>query len=73
LGVDPADFLVVEYAVPGVAASHAAGLLCVAIPYVAAQADAPEFAAAALLLRGGQREFTARAAHEWLTRSVRAA
>ncbi|MFF0113426.1 HAD family hydrolase [Streptomyces prasinus] len=73
LGADPADCVVVEDAVPGVAAAHAAGMRCVAIPYVAAQAGAPEFAAAALLLRGGQREFTARAAHEWLTRSARAA
>ncbi|MEV7860662.1 HAD family phosphatase [Streptomyces hirsutus] len=73
LGTDPADCVVLEDAVPGVAAAHAAGMRCIAIPYVAAQADAPEFATAALLLRGGQREFTARAAHEWLTRSTRPA
>ncbi|MET8218721.1 HAD family hydrolase [Streptomyces hirsutus] len=73
LGTDPADCVVLEDAVPGVAAAHAAGMRCIAIPYVAAQADAPEFATAALLLRGGQREFTARAAHEWLTRSARPA
>lgn len=73
LGADPADCVVLEDAVPGVAAAHAAGMRCIAIPYVAAQADAPEFATAALLLRGGQREFTARVAHKWLTRSVRPA
>ncbi|MGV9874459.1 hypothetical protein ACWDUG_17240, partial [Streptomyces cellulosae] len=38
-----------------------------AVPYVAAQAGAPEFATAGLLLRGGQSEFTARAAWGWLT------
>ncbi|MFE9924213.1 HAD family hydrolase [Streptomyces sp. NPDC005774] len=71
LGTDPADCVVLEDAVPGVAAAHSAGMRCIAIPYVAAQAGAPEFATAALLLRGGQREFTARAAYEWLTRSAR--
>ncbi|WP_407696878.1 hypothetical protein [Streptomyces dysideae] len=39
---------------------------CIAIPYVAAQADAPEFATAGLLLRGGQAEFTACGAYDWL-------
>ncbi len=71
LGADPADCVVVEDAVPGAAAAHAAGMRCIAVPYVAAQADAPEFAAAGLLLRGGQEEFTARAAHEWLSRTAR--
>ncbi len=56
-----------EDAAPGAAAAaHAAGMRCIAIPYVAAQADAPEFATAGLLLRGGQGEFTARAAYTWL-------
>ena len=66
LGADPADCVVVEDAAPGVAAAHAAGMRCIAIPYVAAQADAPEFATAGLLLRGGQAEFTARSALAWL-------
>jgi HAD superfamily hydrolase (TIGR01509 family) len=66
LGANPADCVVVEDAAPGVAAAHAAGMRCIAIPYVAAQADAAEFATAGLLLRGGQAEFTARAAHAWL-------
>ncbi|CCK31981.1 phosphoglycolate phosphatase, bacterial [Streptomyces davaonensis JCM 4913] len=66
LGAEPADCVVVEDAAPGAAAAHAAGMRCIAIPYVAAQAGAPEFATAGLLLRGGQEEFTARAAYEWL-------
>jgi HAD superfamily hydrolase (TIGR01509 family) len=70
LGADPADCVVVEDAAPGAAAAHAAGMRCIAIPYVAAQADAPEFAAADLLLRGGQEEFTARAAYAWLVESA---
>ncbi|MFF7547934.1 HAD family hydrolase [Streptomyces canus] len=68
LGADPADCVVLEDAAPGAAAAHAAGMRCIAIPYVAAQADAPEFARAGLLLRGGQEEFTARAARDWLVR-----
>ncbi|WP_217144154.1 HAD family phosphatase [Streptomyces sp. AC627_RSS907] len=70
LGADPADCVVLEDAAPGAAAAHAAGMRCIAIPYVAAQADAPEFATAGLLLRGGQREFTAQAAYDWLTRAA---
>lgn len=73
LGADPADCVVLEDAAPGAAAAHAAGMRCIAVPYVAAQADAPEFATAGLLLRGGQREFTARTAYDWLTRSARPA
>lgn len=71
LGADPADCVVVEDAAPGASAAHAAGMRCIAIPYVAGQADAPEFATAGLLLRGGQTEFTARAAYTWLADSVR--
>jgi HAD superfamily hydrolase (TIGR01509 family) len=70
LGADPADCVVLEDAAPGAAAAHAAGMRCIALPYVAAQADAPEFATAGLLLRGGQREFTARVAFDWLARSA---
>ncbi|MGA5318752.1 HAD family hydrolase [Streptomyces pseudogriseolus] len=71
LGADPADCVVVEDAAPGAAAAHAAGMRCIAVPYVAAQADAPEFATADLLLGGGQAEFTAHAAWEWLTEAAR--
>ncbi|MBK6010719.1 HAD family phosphatase [Streptomyces sp. MBT53] len=66
LGAAPADCVVLEDAAPGAAAAHAAGMRCIAIPYVTAQADAPEFATAGLLLRGGQAEFSARAAYDWL-------
>ncbi|MEU0191190.1 HAD family phosphatase [Streptomyces afghaniensis] len=70
LGADPAACVVLEDAAPGAAAAHAAGMRCIALPYVAAQADAPEFATAGLLLRGGQEEFTARTAYDWLCRTV---
>jgi HAD superfamily hydrolase (TIGR01509 family) len=69
LGAAPGDCVVLEDAAPGAAAAHAAGMRCIAIPYVATQADAPEFATAGLLLRGGQGEFTARAAYDWLLRT----
>ncbi|CAL9374937.1 Phosphoglycolate phosphatase [Streptomyces sp. enrichment culture] len=72
LGAEPARCVVLEDAAPGAAAAHAAGMRCIAIPYVAAQADAPEFATAGLLVRGGQEEFTARAAHDWLVGQARA-
>lgn len=68
LGADPAACVVLEDAAPGAAAAHAAGMRCIALPYVAAQADAPEFATAGLLLPGGQAEFTARTAYDWLCR-----
>ncbi|MFF7163583.1 HAD family hydrolase [Streptomyces sp. NPDC008086] len=66
LGVAPGDCVVLEDAAPGAAAAHAAGMRCIAIPYVTGQVDAPEFATAGLLLRGGQGEFTAQAAYDWL-------
>ncbi|MEU6357455.1 HAD family phosphatase [Streptomyces sp. NPDC047072] len=66
LDAEPADCVVLEDAAPGAAAAHAAGMRCIAIPYVPAQAGAPEFTTAGLLLRGGQEEFTARAAYEWV-------
>ncbi|MEU4998631.1 HAD family phosphatase [Streptomyces sp. NPDC021622] len=67
LGADPADCVVLEDAAPGATAAHAAGMRCIAIPYVAAHADAPAFASAGLLLRGGQSEFTAQAALDFLS------
>ncbi|MEJ8633528.1 HAD family phosphatase [Streptomyces sp. MS2.AVA.5] len=67
LGAEPADCVVLEDAPPGAAAAHAAGMRCIAIPYVAATADDPAFRAAGLLYAGGQREFTARAAYAWIT------
>ncbi|WP_030651134.1 MULTISPECIES: HAD family hydrolase [Streptomyces] len=71
LGADPVDCMVLEDAAPGAAAAHAAGMRCVAVPYVPAQADAPEFGTASLLLRGGQTEFTARSAYAWLRDTAR--
>ncbi|MFJ4537450.1 HAD family hydrolase [Streptomyces tibetensis] len=70
LGAAPSDCVVLEDAAPGAAAAHAAGMRCIAIPYVPAQADAPEFATAGLLLRGGQEQFTARSAYDWLVDSA---
>ncbi|WP_217213594.1 HAD family phosphatase [Streptomyces sp. AC550_RSS872] len=66
LGAAPGDCVVLEDAAPGAAAAHAAGMRCIAIPYVTGQADAPEFTTAGLLLRGGQGEFTAQTAYDWL-------
>ncbi|MBL1106752.1 HAD family phosphatase [Streptomyces sp. 5-8] len=71
LGAAPADCVVLEDAAPGAAAAHAAGMRCIAVPYVPAQADAPGFATADLLLRGGQTEFTARSAYAWLRDTAR--
>ncbi|MEU5954381.1 HAD family phosphatase [Streptomyces sp. NPDC047525] len=66
LGAEPADCVVLEDAAPGATAAHAAGMRCIAIPYVTAHADAPAFTAADLFLPGGQAEFTARAAWDYL-------
>ncbi|MFJ8494330.1 HAD family hydrolase [Streptomyces sp. NPDC094038] len=67
LGAAPADCVVLEDAAPGVAAAHAAGMRCIAVPYVAHAAErADRFGTADLLLRGGQAEFTARVAYDWL-------
>ncbi|WP_448630557.1 HAD family hydrolase [Cellulomonas soli] len=52
LGVEPAQCLVVEDAVPGVLAARAAGMHCVAIPSVTDPLD-PRFEQADLLIRGG--------------------
>ncbi|RST06634.1 HAD family phosphatase [Streptomyces sp. WAC07149] len=66
LGARPADCVVVEDAAPGALAAQAAGMGCVAVPYVAETAGDPAFAAAGLLFAGGQREFDADAAERWL-------
>lgn len=67
LGADPADCVVLEDAAPGVTAARAAGMRCVAVPYVLDTATDPAFRGAELLFAGGQGEFTARAAYAWLT------
>ncbi|MEU9037625.1 HAD family phosphatase [Streptomyces sp. NPDC048352] len=66
LGAPPGDCVVVEDAAPGALAAHAAGMRCVAVPYVAGTAGDPAFAAAGLLFAGGHREFSADAAEDWL-------
>ncbi|MEV8086838.1 HAD family hydrolase [Streptomyces nigra] len=66
LGAAPSACVVLEDAGPGVVAAHTAGMRCIAVPYVAAEADGPQFATAELLLRGGQEEFSARSAYAWL-------
>lgn len=66
LGAEPARCVVFEDAPPGALAARAAGMRCVALPYVAATVDDPAFRAADLLFRGGQAEFTAVAALGWL-------
>ncbi|MEV0041600.1 HAD family phosphatase [Streptomyces sp. NPDC050804] len=66
LGAVPAGCVVVEDAGPGVVAAHAAGMRCIAIPYVRTTADDPEFATAGIVFPGGQSEFTAQAAYTWL-------
>ncbi|MGW6459794.1 HAD family hydrolase [Streptomyces sp. NPDC055078] len=66
LGVSPAACVVLEDAPPGAAAAHAAGMRCIAIPYVAAMADDPAFRTAELRYPGGQSEFTAQSAYDWL-------
>ncbi|MFF4248464.1 HAD family hydrolase [Streptomyces sp. NPDC001822] len=66
LGADPASCVVLEDAVPGVRAAHAAGMRCVAVPDAEAAPDQAVFAAAELLFAGGQAEFTAAAVLDWL-------
>ncbi|MGW0734003.1 HAD family hydrolase [Streptomyces sp. NPDC002851] len=70
LGAEPGACVVMEDAAPGVVAAHKAGMRCVALPYVAASADDPGFGTADLLFPGGQAEFTARAAYDWLIRTA---
>ncbi|MFI1393834.1 HAD family hydrolase [Streptomyces sp. NPDC020681] len=72
LGVGPADCVVLEDAAPGATAAQAAGMRCIAVPYVAATAGDAAFRSADLLFAGGQSEFTARAAYDWLFRSTAA-
>ncbi|MFJ8695076.1 HAD family hydrolase [Streptomyces roseolilacinus] len=66
LGADPAGCVVVEDAPPGAEAAHAAGMRCVAVPYVPATADDPAFLRAGLLFRGGQSAFRASEAYDFV-------
>ncbi|MFE7339413.1 HAD family hydrolase [Streptomyces griseus] len=63
LGATPADCVVLEDAPAGAAAAHAAGMRCIAVPYVPGTASDPAFEAADLLFAGGQSAFTADAAY----------
>ncbi|MBO8187646.1 HAD family hydrolase [Streptomyces spirodelae] len=67
LGVSPADCVVIEDAPPGAEAARRAGMRCVAVPYVPAHATDPACTGADLLFPGGQREFDAQKAHDWIT------
>ncbi|WP_433395484.1 HAD family hydrolase [Streptomyces sp. CA-146814] len=66
LGAEPARCVVLEDAPPGAAAAHAAGMRCIAIPYVPATASDPAFKGADLLFAEGPPAFTADAAYDWL-------
>ncbi|GHJ25722.1 MULTISPECIES: HAD family hydrolase [Streptomyces] len=68
LAVDPAECVVIEDAGPGVEAARRAGMRCIAVPYAAGPSpDGGAFASAGLLFPGGQPEFDARRAYEWIT------
>jgi len=66
LGAAPAACVVLEDAAPGVLAAHAAGMRCIAVPYVPGAVSDPAFRTAELVFPGGQSEFTARAAYGWI-------
>ncbi|MFD3742088.1 HAD family hydrolase [Streptomyces sp. NPDC058629] len=66
MGVEPAECVVLEDAPPGAAAARAAGMRCIAVPYVPATASDPAFKAADLLFAEGQPAFSAEAAYGWL-------
>ncbi|WP_434587755.1 HAD family hydrolase [Streptomyces sp. A5-4] len=68
IGAEPADCVVLEDAAPGAVAARAAGMRCIAVPYVRGTESDPAFTAAELLFPGGQSEFTAQAAYDWLRR-----
>jgi HAD superfamily hydrolase (TIGR01509 family) len=70
VGAVPACCVVVEDAAPGVEAARRAGMRCVAVPYVRPEKGDEGFAAAGLLFAGGQEEFDAGRAYEWITRGA---
>jgi HAD superfamily hydrolase (TIGR01509 family) len=66
LGFEPGECAAVEDSEPGVAAAHAAGMRCVAVPSVPGAAGGPGFGTAGLVYPGGQAEFSAQGAYDWL-------
>ncbi|MER6618080.1 HAD family hydrolase [Streptomyces xantholiticus] len=70
LDAAPGDCVVLEDAPPGAAAARAAGMRCIAVPYVEGTVGDTAFLAADLLFAGGQREFTAEAAYGWIMGAV---
>ncbi|MCB5906302.1 HAD family hydrolase [Streptomyces pinistramenti] len=71
LGAEPGDCVVLEDAPPGAQAAHRAGMRCIAVPYVTGTAGDPAFATAGLRFDGGQEQFTAQAAYDWLGQPAR--
>ncbi|MFC4495107.1 HAD family hydrolase [Streptomyces ovatisporus] len=67
LGADPARCVVVEDAPPGAEAARRAGMRCVVVPYVQPADGDAAFTGAGLLFAGGQEEFDASRAYEWIT------
>ncbi len=53
LGAEPADCVVIEDSDPGVRAAHAAGMRCIAVPYLPDQPLARSYHDADLLIAGG--------------------
>ncbi|MCA0294878.1 MAG: HAD family phosphatase [Actinobacteria bacterium] len=66
LGVPPQRCVVVEDAVPGVLAAKAAGMRCIAIPYLHDPLD-ERFGAADLLVAGGMASADGGTLFDWLT------
>lgn len=66
LGVAARECAVIEDSAPGVAAAHAAGMRCLAVPLAPDAQPAAAFAAAELVFPGGHADFTAEAAFDWL-------
>ncbi|MGW3564547.1 HAD family hydrolase [Streptomyces sp. NPDC000941] len=79
LGAAPAECVVVEDSAPGVEAARRAGMRCIAVPYVpdgrrpgsdeGEGQDGAAFASAGLIFAGGQREFDAHIAYDWVAQS----
>ncbi|UGY94684.1 HAD family hydrolase [Streptomyces gobiensis] len=66
LGAEPARCVVVEDAAPGAEAARRAGMRCIAVPYLPETADDPAFTTAGLCFPGGQEDFDAQTAYDWL-------